>query len=88
MGFKKLVSLICDGPCGHVIEGTEKAPVGWHKLMFTEYVKLADGEKPPAGAVMQAWLCPNCKDLVFAFLNSGRFNLNISGHGDAPERKP
>lgn len=59
MGFKKIVTLCCDGPCGTVLDRTEKAPVGWVKLTIVTYERLENGEKPKFKP-SAAWLCPGC----------------------------
>lgn len=55
------VSLACDGPCGTVITDSEKAPVGWSKIMITVYEQLMQGQKPTKKAVF-SWLCPKCTE--------------------------
>lgn len=70
MGFKRNIKLVCDGPCGTVVD-TEKAPAGWFKLMGTEYISLAQGEKPPQP--YRGWYCPKCWERLRDLISRGQF---------------
>jgi hypothetical protein len=74
MGFRKAVTLICDGPCGTVIESTEKAPAGWSKLMISIYERLEQGQKPSQKPVA-GWYCPSCTERIRNLLGSHHFAL-------------
>ena len=75
MGFKKMVTLVCDGPCGMALPEQEKAPVGWSKLMIQFYERLEQGQKP-THAPMSGWYCPKCTTKVCALLTHEKFSLN------------
>jgi hypothetical protein len=75
MGFKKLVILACDGPCGLALPGTEKAPEGWTKTMIVVYQRLASGQKP-SNPVRTTWLCPKCSELLVGLLAKNHFALS------------
>lgn len=85
MGFKRLVSLACDGPCGTVLPDAERAPVGWSKLTVGLYERLAEGQKgtPPE----TAYLCPPCRARFDVMMHKGHFNLNSKGKGEGEEHK-
>ena len=72
MGFKKLISLVCDGPCGAVLPETEKAPVGWNKVTVTEYERLDIGQKP-SKRPLAMWLCPKCSANLLEILKKSHY---------------
>ena len=75
MGFKRLVTLVCDGPCGTALPEQDKAPVGWSKVMITRYESLKDGEKPKHPPI-SGWYCPKCWPRIIEMLTRDGFALN------------
>lgn len=76
MGFKRLVSLVCDGPCGTVLPDSAHAPVGWAKLLLNVYERLQAGQKPSV-PLRYAYFCPACHEKFVAHMTRGKFAINI-----------
>lgn len=82
MGFKKLTTLACDGPCGLTIPEQEKAPAGWVKGMFNLYERLENGQKPTKKP-RSIWLCPDCAERLYVLMNTAHFSLSEATHEDS-----
>lgn len=61
MGYKKIVTLACDGPCGLALPDVERAPAGWVRLMAEVYEHIAPGQG--------MYLCPECALRLQVILN-------------------
>ncbi len=83
MGFKRLVSLACDGPCGTVLEGTTKAPAGWVKVSVSLYERLETNQKPTHPPQF-CWLCPGCWAKTSVMLE--QFHVCLNGGGRTEEQ--
>lgn len=75
MGFIRKVSLVCDGPCGKILEGHSKAAEGWVKMEAVVYQVLAEGQKPTHPRYI-AWLCPDCWESARILVTSHHFDLS------------
>ena len=63
MGFVRIVTVCCDGPCGTAIGGLKHVPEGWIKLRIETQESLQNGQKPTHKA-LRSMLCPKCAEIA------------------------
>lgn len=80
MGYKKIVSLACDGPCGAFLENQAHAPEKWNLLSIVEKTgPMLSGQKGPRP--LKGYFCPSCTAKLMALLSRSGYALE----GGKPE---